>query len=450
MVFMPRGAAKSTYSSIVFPSKYLGEAPDRRLILASYGEDLPRKNGRRTRSIIKQKRYQRLFNCELSKDSSAVDQFALTNGSEYMASGIGASIVGNRAHGIVIDDPVKNRQEARSETKRETTWDSYKYDLLPCLIPGGWVVLVMTRWDPDDIAGRILPENWKGDSGYFDCRDGMPWRVLCLQAKCETHTDPLGRKLGEYLWPEWFKPSHWVPFERDPMQWSSMYQQLPRPMEGSFFTESMFLVPSTVLGADGKPVLVPAEKPKVLNYVFAVIDSASKTGKKHDGTGVVYFGRSHNLGGPPLQILDWDYTQIQAASLIDWLPGVFRRLEELAKECRAVQGSKGAWIEDQASGTVLLQQAANKGLPARKIDSKLTALGKVGRGENASPYVAAGDVKITREAYEKVVTFKDSTKNHLMAQLLGFDIATQDTAADDLFDGATYGIAIALGNPQGF
>lgn len=235
MVFMPPGSAKSTYASVVFPSRYLGQKRNRKVILASYGDDLARKMGRRTRSIVKQSRYAGIFNATLTEESKAADQFALTNGSEYMACGILGGITGNRANGIIIDDPIKGREQANSETIRNKTFDAYSDDLKTRLIPGGWIVLIQTRWHEDDLAGRILPENWAGESGPIMCRDGNVWEVLCLQARCEVENDPLGRAKGEYLWPEWFDRKHWAQFESNARTWSALYQQRPVPLEGNLF-----------------------------------------------------------------------------------------------------------------------------------------------------------------------------------------------------------------------
>lgn len=235
MVLMPPGSAKSTYASVVFPSHYLGRTPGRRLILASYGDDLARKMGRRTRSVIRQKRFKGIFGCQLTAESHAANEFSLTNGSEYMACGILGGVTGNRAHGIIIDDPIKNRDQANSETLRQKTFDAYEDDLKTRLIPGGWIVLIQTRWHEDDLAGRILPSDWKGESGKIMCRDGNEWEIVCLQARCEVENDPLGRKQGEYLWPEWFDRKHWAQFEINPRTWASLFQQRPAPLEGTFF-----------------------------------------------------------------------------------------------------------------------------------------------------------------------------------------------------------------------
>ena len=443
MLLCPPGSGKSAYGSVVFPSKYLADEPGRRLILTSYGSDLARKMGRRTRSIIRQERYKRITGVSLSQDSGAADQFMLSNGSEYMASGLLAGITGNRATGAVLDDPLAGREAANSVAIRDKTWEAYQDDLLTRLIPGGWLAMILTHWSEEDPAGKILPEDWAGESGMIKCRDGMVWNVVCLQARCETHTDPLGRKLGEYLWPEWFDSPHWAQFESVPATWNSLFQQRPRPPEGAFFLEASLL-------ENSKPV----QYPPFCDAVFSIVDSASKTNNEHDGTAVVWCAYTKNGGPngpvPKLVILDWDYHQIQGASLELWLPTVFTRGEELARLCKARLGSKGALIEDKDSGVILLQQAKNKRWPATPINSKLTALGKKGRAFNASPYVAAGDVKISEHAYRKVVTYKGSTKNHLMSQILYFTMESKDNDPVDLLDATTYAISLACGNLEGF
>jgi predicted phage terminase large subunit-like protein len=145
------------------------------------------------------------------------------------------SVLVHNCNGLLIDDPVKGREEADSEVIRRKTLDAYQDDLLTRLVPGGWVVIIQTRWHQEDLAGSLLPEDYAGESGVIECRDGQPWTVLCLPAKCERTDDPLGRQIGEYLWPEWFDRRHWAQFERIPRTWSALYQQRPSPEEGSYF-----------------------------------------------------------------------------------------------------------------------------------------------------------------------------------------------------------------------
>lgn len=239
MIFAPPGSAKSTYASVVFPSDYLGRFASKQIILASYGDTLAVKMGRRTRSIIKQSRYRGIHETALTNESKAANSFSLTNGSEYMACGILSGITGNRADGIVIDDPIKGREQADSQVIRDKTYEAYKDDLLTRLKPGGWLVLIQTRWHEDDLAGRILPDDWNGESGMVMCKDGNEWEILCLQAQCETDSDPLGREPGQYLWPEWFTQNHWAQFKSDTRTWGSLYQQLPKPRQGNLFLPDM-------------------------------------------------------------------------------------------------------------------------------------------------------------------------------------------------------------------
>lgn len=235
MIMAPPGSAKSTYASVVAPSWYLGTSKGRRVILASYGDDLARRHGRRTRQLLRSPEAAGILQCVLDPESRAADEFGLTNGSEYMACGILGGITGNRAHGIVIDDPIKGRQDADSQVIRDRTFAAYEDDLLTRLIPGGWVVIINTRWHEDDVSGRILPANWSGESGDIKCRDGNTWRVLCLQAECQQDSDPLQRKAGDMLWPQWFDKRHWDQFRLNRRTWSSLYQQIPAPAEGILF-----------------------------------------------------------------------------------------------------------------------------------------------------------------------------------------------------------------------
>jgi predicted phage terminase large subunit-like protein len=239
MIFMPPGSAKSTYGSVVFPAHYLGANPKHRVGVFSYADTLAAKMGRRTRSIIKQKRYRSIFDTELSTESASVNNFTLTNGSEYMATGILGGVTGNRMEGIIIDDPIKGREQAQSETIREKTWDAYEDDIKTRLVPGGWLVIIQTRWHEDDLSGRILPEAWAGESGDFECKDGNVWTVICIQAECQVDDDPLGRKRGEMFWPEWFTLQHWAQFKTNARTWSALFQQLPVPRDGDMFKPDM-------------------------------------------------------------------------------------------------------------------------------------------------------------------------------------------------------------------
>jgi hypothetical protein len=149
------------------------------------------------------------------------------------------------------------------------------------------------------------------------------------------------------------------------------------------------------LVVDNQPLPFPAR----CDAVFAVIDTASKTGTDNDAT--VTFFAYDTLAKISLFILDWDVAQIEGAMLETWLPQVSVRLEELARLCHARRGSIGAFIEDKNSGTILLQQALRRQMLARAIDSKLTAMGKDERAISVSGYMHRELVKYTDRTLEK-------------------------------------------------
>jgi hypothetical protein len=198
---------------------------------------------------------------------------------------------------------------------------------------------------------------------------------------------------------------------------------------------------------NGQPVAFPT----ICDCVYAIIDSATKTALHNDGTAVTFFAKN-STGGFPLVVLDWDIVQIEGALLENWLPSVFQRCEALAQRCGARHGSIGALIEDKDSGQILLQQARNKGWPATPLESGLTALGKDARALAVSGHHYNGHVKITRDAYEKIVLFKGEAANHFLKQVTSFRVGDKDAdkRADDLLDNYTYGLSVGLGNSEGF
>lgn len=540
MGLLPPGSGKSIYTSVVFPTHVMGRFPRHNVIVASYGSELPRKFGRRARSMTQQALYKRIFDHTLSEESKAADEWALTNGSEWMAAGILTGITGNRADGVIWDDLIKGREQADSPIVRQKTWEAYVDDLLTRKKPKAWEIgitcmvgdtkvlmsdgtekdlrhikcgdrvasyyegkivvskvlnwrncgpdnvftiktssgklvtansrhpflveregsaqwvrlknlnvgdrvlrvsggsgktsnvknvtnqlnavvfatnitgngggekalghrptimercvtgtygtataltaVIMkkclrlkrdfvqfakglpagtilstgeetcaltiatrqekcggfsaipattwlekellpayckqqssiyeivhdeiasiepagyedvfdvqiehtenfiansfvshnTRWHEDDVAGRILPENYNGESGLIQCRDGNEWYVVCLPAECERDDDILGRKKGDILWPEWFTKEMFAPFKRNPRTWSSLYQQRPAPDSGTLF-KSEWLKTYEQNPDNGMPM---GMKPGDLN-VYGASDYAVSDGREN-------------------------------------------------------------------------------------------------------------------------------------------------------------------------
>ncbi len=223
MVLMPPGSAKSTYASMLFPAWYLARHPTHSIIAASHTALLAERFGRRVRNLINE--HSATLDLALATDIQAAGQWETTAGGEYFAAGIDGPLSGRRADLVIIDDPVKSRSDADSDTISERNWEWWKNDLLPRLKPGGRVILIMTRWSESDLGGRLLDDMASG---------GLPWHVLRLPMEAESG-DALGRAVGEPLWPEWFTAQQRLEARRDPRTWSALYQQSPSPASGIYF-----------------------------------------------------------------------------------------------------------------------------------------------------------------------------------------------------------------------
>jgi hypothetical protein len=429
MLMMPRGSAKSRYASQIFPPWWLARHPRSAIIAASHTAELAEHFARIVRNMVLQ--HANSLGFTLSADSKAAGRWETSLGGEYFAVGVGGAVVGRRGDLGLIDDPIKSREDAESGPQRDKIWNWYKADFYPCLKPNARIVLVMTHWHEDDLAGRLLEEMAQGKD---------QWRVIKLPALATAVDDPLERAIGEPLWPEWESLAQ-IERKRAAIgerEFGALFQQEPRAAGTSFFDMDSALL-------DGLPVSYPT----ICSYVFATLDTAVKTGKHNDGTAICYWALNKFDKFHPLTLLDYDILQIEGSLLEVWLPSTATRLEELAAQCRARMGSQGIFIEDKASGSILLQQAARRDIMAHAIESGLTAKGKDERAISVSGYVTSGMVKISQHAFDKTLVYKGRSGNHLLMQVFRFQLGVPDQQ-DDLLDTWCYGIAISLGDSEGF
>ena len=233
MIFMPPRHGKSEIGSRSFPAWHLGRYPHHEFIGCSYGSDLANGFSRKVRDVVKDPAFQAVFpNCVVNKDSQSVEAWLTTKGGGYAAAGVGGPITGRGAHVLVIDDPIKNRDAAESATNRESVWDWYTSTAYTRLAPGGGVLLILTRWHDDDLAGRLLKKMAEGE--------GDEWVVVEYPAQAVT--DELFRKAGEPLHAERYDNEALERIKRavGPRDWQALYQQNPTPEDGDYFNKDMF------------------------------------------------------------------------------------------------------------------------------------------------------------------------------------------------------------------
>lgn len=230
MIFMPPRHGKSMLASEFFPAWYLGRNPEHYVIASTYAQELADDFGRKVKSQIEDSSYGAIFpGVRLAIDSQSVKRFHVEGGTEigtaqrgaYYAVGVGGALTGRGAHLLLVDDPVKNREEADSEIVRKRIKDWFTSTAYTRLMPGGRIVIIQTRWHEDDLSGWLLKEH---------AHEG--WEVLDLPALDG----------DKPLWPEQYDREALLRIKAavGPRDWSALYQQRPSPDEGTFFQRDWF------------------------------------------------------------------------------------------------------------------------------------------------------------------------------------------------------------------
>lgn len=321
----PPQHGKSETVTATFPSWYVMRNPDKNVIQVSYGDDLSRRFG--LQNLNKVKEFGFLFGCEVDPDKKAAMNFGIKGHQGGMKSaGYGAGITGNPADLIIIDDPVKNRIEADSESNRETKWNDFEDSIKSRLSAGGKIILIMTRWHEDDLAGRLI-ENY---SEFVE--------VLNLPCEAE-EGDILGRKVGEALCPEIGKDDEWLKSfkathtgENGIRSWNALYQGRPTALEGNMLKREWWEF------YDRKEVKKGNMK---FDTMLMSVDAAFKDEKQNDYVAITVWGkRAQNI-----YLVDLVNEHLNFTATI--------RMIRLLKARYPKIGA--TLIEDKANGTAIIQ-----------------------------------------------------------------------------------------------
>ncbi|SDM20278.1 terminase large subunit domain-containing protein [Halarsenatibacter silvermanii] len=272
MIFMPPRHGKSEVASKKFPAWYLGRHPDREIILTSYAADLAYDFSRIARNTLWEQGLN-IFGKELASDSKAVKKWNIEGyRGGLAAAGVGGPITGRGADVAIIDDPVKNWEEAASEVYREKVWNWYQTVLRTRLSPGGAIVLIMTRWHEDDLAGRLLE------------REAKKWEIINFPAIAE-EKDILGREIGEVLWPDRYPQESIMDIKGTMLDrlFASLYQQKPRKdIENALWNYNM---------------IQRSEKPGNFARIVVAVDPPASNSDTSSEAGIIAAGIDHEGQG---------------------------------------------------------------------------------------------------------------------------------------------------------
>lgn len=232
IISMPPRHGKSELASRRFPAWFMGKDPYRQVLFATYNAELAAGFGRSVREVMRQPAFQQVFpGCKLRTGSQSADRLETEEGGVAGFVGVGGGLTGKGADLLIIDDPIKDREEADSKRERDKLWEWFTQVAMTRLMDGGRVVIIMTRWHEDDLVGRLTdPKN-----PCYNDELAQQWKVLSLPAIAEGD-DPMGRKPGEALWPE----RYGLPFLNEikrlnPKGFSALYQGQPTPEDGDYF-----------------------------------------------------------------------------------------------------------------------------------------------------------------------------------------------------------------------
>lgn len=244
MLFMPPRHGKSMICSEEFPAWTFGQYPHFQIIATSYNSSLAYDFSRAVQGILNTPDYQLLFDTRMREDMAAMDLWATTGGGRYCATGVGGPLTGRGSHILLIDDPVKNREEAESSTQRQLIKNWYTSTAYTRLMPGGGVLIIQTRWHDDDLSGWLMAlmreaEKEAAQNGGTWPVDADKWEIVeypAIALRDEAH-----RKAGEALHPARYPLRALLKIKRSlgERDWNALYQQNPVPEEGSYFTKEM-------------------------------------------------------------------------------------------------------------------------------------------------------------------------------------------------------------------
>lgn len=428
IISMPPQEGKSTRVTKIGPLWMLIRNPDRRIAVVSYGSSLAEEFGRDIRAMITNNQGQDGtldLGLRIAPDNGAVSSWRIDGRRGGVRSiGLSGGITGRPADVLFIDDPVSNREQAESETFRNRAKSFWTSTGSTRLAPGAPVILILTRWHEDDMAGWLLGRE-----------DGHRWRVINIPAQADHspekgEVDLLGRVPGEYMQSartnertgatrtvrEWEQ----IKVQAGTRDWNALYQGRPAPQSGDILKREwwqFYDAPLAITRPDGT-MWVPVSEGDELAMSW---DLAFKDTKSSDYVvGQVWLRR-----GVRAYLLDQVRDRM---SFTDTLASVktmtTRWPQALAK-----------YVEDKANGPAVINMLASSVPGLIPVEPEG---GKVARAAAVSPFVEAGNVWLPNP---------DMDGYAWVADLIDEAAAFPNGAHDDQVDALTQGLNRLLLNP---
>lgn len=398
IIEIPPQHGKSTVITETFPAYYLMRNPDSLAMVVSYSEELYKKFGRKNREKFRLFS-DSLFDLKISSETSSVSEWGIDGhlGSLYSTSILGGA-TGRGARLLIIDDPIKNRAEAESKTIRDKIYNEWQDTFYSRLTADASVIVIMTRWHEDDLAGRLLKEM------------SLPWEEIKIPAIAEEN-DLLGREPGEPLAPEIGKDKTWAKKTKavaGSRGWASLYQQRPVLAGGNIFKKSWvkYYVPTIEMKVKfnlGDDVAVMPER-------FDIeVQSWDCTFKDSDTSDYVA-GHVWGKKNADRYFLDRHHERM----------GIVDTMRAIQLMTNKWPNAKAKLIEDKANGSAVIEMLSKKISGIVPVNPKG---GKEVRAQAVAPFWEAGNVYVPHPLWQPWI-------NEVLDEIQAFPNAAHDDDVD--------------------
>ena len=371
---------KSEFSSYLFPAFFLGNFPEKKIIMGTHTAGLSEDFGRRVRNLLDSEDYHALFpRTQVADDQKAAGKWSTSSGGQYYAAGVGGALAGRGADLFVIDDPHSEQDvKINSRLAFDTAWSWFQTGPLQRLMPGGAIIVIMTRWSKLDLTGRLLDYQTKNP-------DSEPWELVELPAILNEDTDN-----EKSLWPEQW-PLDSLKQKKaamDPQYWNAQYMQNPVSNNAAIIARSKWRI-------------WPTDEPPQCEYVIQSWDTAFEAKTTADYSACTTWGVFYN---------EEERHQAQLILLDAFKDRMaFPELKQYALKHYKEWEPDAFIVEKKAAGAPLIQELRAMGIPVQETNpsrgnDKVVRLNAVS-DLFASGMVWAPDTRWAREVIEEVASF---------------------------------------------
>tara|TARA_B100000424_G_scaffold270871_1_gene271462 strand:- start:3983 stop:5602 length:1620 start_codon:yes stop_codon:yes gene_type:complete len=442
LVTMPPRHAKSTFGTVLFPSYFMARDPQRYIMSCSYNAQLATDFGRQVRTVVEQNLINQAFpDFNLSQESRAADVWRTESGGAYFAVGVGGTTSGRPANLLLVDDPIKSREDAESLTQRNKTWNYYTSALATRLQPSNKgdqpkQIVILTRWHPDDLAGRLMDsEDWKEGrwkhinfpaikkvNGRKISRRMLPEDDPRYVSPDEYRSlSPAKREVAEEneqpLWPERFPLEDLKRRERlNPREFASLYQQQPYIQGGNLIrTDWWRSYPDDL-------------KPESFTTLVIAADTAFKKSESADYSVFVVAGMDKTGDIYIVDIVRGKYD----------FPELKQRMIQLNNAWRG-RGLRAIYIEDKASGQSLIQELKRESgvsvIPYKVVTDKVARVNAI------LPLIEGGRVFLPESSVwlddfaDECVSFPNGNHDDQVdAMTIAVDVLSRTSVSPEAYD----------------